>query len=297
MLNITSGDDGALFSVNASLTGVAVYLDHFAIMDLAEGDVSRRQRFISALHSGGAELLFSVSNLVDLSGPLGHSLDAAKIFLDEIGAHWFPVELDPNIVVKRERDGIGPAHNCLSERFLKDFLADRIRKNSGPIIVLSADSFRLGAVLEWIAPQRDSLRKSLADLDEALIKRIDGYRDEFKRDPAWLDRAFPALPSHPSHPATFAYLNLVRTLIVEASQGRKLKKGDGMDFCHTVIACGCASAVMLDKHWKRRVETFPQPNHIAPIYYGPNLDNLVSDLYACTVQNAALQRANAANPG
>ena len=112
-----------MFSVNASLTGVAVYLDHFAIMDLAEGDVSRRQRFISALHSGGAELLFSVSNLVDLSGPLGHSLDAAKIFLDEIGAHWFPVELDPNIVVKRERDGIGPAHNCLSERFLKDFLA------------------------------------------------------------------------------------------------------------------------------------------------------------------------------
>jgi hypothetical protein len=88
-------------------------------------------------------------------------------------------------------------------------------------------------------------------------------------------------------PATFAYINLVRTLIVEAAQGRKLKKGDGLDFCHAVIACGCASAAMLDKHWKRRVEALPTPNRIAPVYYGPNLDALVSDLHACTVENPA----------
>jgi hypothetical protein len=49
------------FKFNASLTGLAVYLDNFAIIDIAKGDPLRRQRFISALHSG-AELLFSVSN-------------------------------------------------------------------------------------------------------------------------------------------------------------------------------------------------------------------------------------------
>jgi len=38
-----------MFTVNASLTGAAVYLDNFAIMDLAEGDVERRQQFIAAL--------------------------------------------------------------------------------------------------------------------------------------------------------------------------------------------------------------------------------------------------------
>jgi hypothetical protein len=99
MLNVVSNHNGEPFSVNASLDGVAVYLDNFAIMDLAEKDASRRKQFISALHSG-AELLFSVSNLVDLTGPLGASRDAVQSFLDEVGAHWFPVEIEPAIVME-----------------------------------------------------------------------------------------------------------------------------------------------------------------------------------------------------
>ena len=102
-----------MFTVNARLTGAAVYLDNFAIMDLAEGDVERRQQFIAALQSGLVDLLFSASNVVDLSGPLGKSRDAAKILLDEVGPHWFPVELDPAIVVDREKKGIIPAFSCL----------------------------------------------------------------------------------------------------------------------------------------------------------------------------------------
>jgi hypothetical protein len=285
MLNLISSHDGAMFTVNASLTGAAVYLDNFAIMDLAEGDVERRQQFIAALQSGPVDLLFSASNVVDLSGPLGKSRDAAKILLDEVGPHWFPVELDPAIVVDREKKGIIPAFSCLSERLLRDLFADRLKAQSGKIIVVSSDLFGLGAVLEWISPQRDSLRDGIVKLDDALIEKIDGYCIEFARDPGWLDRSFPAVAYTPSRPATFAYINLVRHLIVEPAKGRKIRKGDGLDFCHTVIACGCASAAMLDKHWKQRVEAFPQPNNIAPIYYGPNLDQLVSDLYARTIEN------------
>ena len=284
MLRITSGRDGDV-SVNATLVGTAVYLDNFAIMDLADGDVTRRHQFVAALHSG-AELLFSVSNLVDLTGPLGASLDAVKILLDEIGPHWFPVELNATTVVEREMNGATPIRNCVSERLARDFLSDRLRASSGKLIDCSPDIFRLGAVLEWIAPQRDSIRKGLVDLDDALIKRIDGYRATFERDPEWLDQTFPVAQSNPARPATFAYFSLVRNLIVEAAKGRKIKKGDGLDFCHTVVACGCASVAMLDKHWKRRVELFPRPNHMPPIYYAPELDKLVSDLYICTVQNA-----------
>jgi hypothetical protein len=284
MLNFISGNDGAMFTVNASLTGVAVYLDHFAIMDLAEGDIGRRQRFIAALQSGRAELLFSASNVVDLSGPLGASLDAAKMLLDEVGPHWFPVELDPMIVVEREKKGMIPAFSCVSERLLRDLFANRLRAQSGNIIVVSSDLFRLGAVLEWIGPQRDSLREGILELDDALIKRIEGYCASFVIDPTWLDRSFPLVRFNPLKPATFAYINLVRTLVVETAEGRKLKKGDGLDFCHAVVACGCASAAMLDKHWKRRVETFPQPNRIPPIYYGRDLDKFVDDLHTGTVQ-------------
>lgn len=106
MLNFTSGDDCA-FQLQASLTGSAIYLDNFAIMDIAEGDPTRRRKFIEVLESGRAELLFSASNVADLSGPQGASLKATQTLLDAIGPHWFPVELDPMIVIKREEKGSG----------------------------------------------------------------------------------------------------------------------------------------------------------------------------------------------
>jgi hypothetical protein len=69
----------------------------------------------------------------------------------------------------------------------------------------------------------------------------------------------------------------VRTLIVE-SKAFKLKKGDGVDFCHAVIASAFASFATLDRHWKRRVEALAKPNGLARIYYAPQLDNMVSDI-------------------
>jgi hypothetical protein len=176
MLNVVSGENGTIFSVNASLTGIAVYLDNFAIMDLAEGSTSRRERFLAAIQSGRSGLLFSISNVVDLTGPQGASLDAVRTFLDEIGPHWFPVELDPAIVVERERNGAVPAMTCLSERFLRDYFADRLRTYSGTVIDLSPNFFRLGHVLDWIEHQRESIRHGMAELDAALIKKIQGCR-------------------------------------------------------------------------------------------------------------------------
>ena len=279
-----SGEGGIPFSVNAALGGLAVYLDNFAIMDLAEGDRERRERFLASIHSG-AELLLSVSNVVDLSGPQGASLDATRRFLDEIGPHWFPVELDPNLVIRKEENGVGPAMNCLSERFLRDFIANRIRAREGQIVNLSADFFRLGGILEWIAPQRESLRAGMQSLDEALSRRIEGYVERARSNPEWLDNAFPATPDNPARPATFAYQNLVRNLVTETSAGRRIRRGDGLDFCHAVVACGCASVAMLDTEWKRRVSLLPKPNNAPPIYSGPELDRLVSDLYCNTVLN------------
>jgi hypothetical protein len=56
-----------------------------------------------------------------------------------------------------------------------------------------------------------------------------------------------------------------------------LKKGDGSDFCHAVMASAFATAATLDKHWKRRVEGLPKPNQLARIYYQPELDKMVAD--------------------
>ncbi len=279
MITATSSIDGPPVRFNATVSGLAIYLDNFSLIDLAKGDPSRRKRFVDALRSG-ADLLFSVTNAVELTGPQGRSLDAVRTFLDEVGARWFPVELDAFEVVKRERSGASAAESCLSKQFIKDYFAAQLvdcLPNSGKVIDLSQDSIRLGAVLDWVGPQRKSIREGAADLDNALINRIRGYRTEFERNPRWLDQKFPILPFQPSIPATFTYVNLVRTLIVEA-KAHQLKKGDGSDFCHAVMASAFASVATLDRQWKRRVESLPKPNGLAHIYYQPELDKMVTDI-------------------
>jgi hypothetical protein len=74
----------------------------------------------------------------------------------------------------------------------------------------------------------------------------------------------------------FAYVNLVRMLIVEA-RGYRLMPGDGMDFCQAVIASAYSSVAALDKHWKRRIDALP-PNGLAKVYCSPHLDEMVDEI-------------------
>jgi hypothetical protein len=278
MMTAKVGIDHPL-NVQASLIGVAVYLDNFALLAFAKGDPERRRRLIAAFHAG-ADLGFSVTNAAELVGPQGRSLDQLRMFLDEIGAHWFPLELSAHRVVTRELGGATPGDSCIAEDFMKQYFAARTKgytPGSGKIISMSDAFFSLGAVLDWLVPERDPILANAAKFDDVLIQRIDAYRKEFERDPRWLDEHFPSLPFNPSKPATFTYTNLVRTLVLEAKQ-YKLKKGDGRDFSHAVMGSAFASVATLDKQWKRRIESLPKPNQLARIYYEPELDRMVSDI-------------------
>src|ERR1700722_19161942 len=114
-------------SLETSVNGVAIYLDNWAIGDLAEGDSSRRERFVEALHTGRADLLFSVTNAAELAGPQGKSRADVRAFLDAIGPHWFPVELDTRKVLEREQSGASPGQSCISKEFLVDFMSSQMR--------------------------------------------------------------------------------------------------------------------------------------------------------------------------
>jgi hypothetical protein len=285
MIRATASLEGPLFSFNATVSGLAVYLDNWAVIELARGDPSRRRRFVETLRSGG-DLLFSVTNAAELSGPQGNSANIVRNFLNEIGPHWFPVELDPFEVVKREQNGDTSAGHCICKRFMKDYFADQFRDctpASGRIIDLSQDALRLGPVMDWVGPQRDSIRQGSADFDDALIKRIIGYRAEYLKNNGWLDETFPILSFRADMPATFGYISLIRTLILESTQGYQLKKGDGLDFCHAVMASAFASVAALDKHWQRRIGSLPKPNGLAPIYSGLELDKMVMDIESSVI--------------
>jgi len=264
-------------TLNASVSGPVVYLDNWAFINLAKGDQSRRRRFLDAIRSG-VDLLFSATNAAELSGPQGRSAEAVKAFLDEIGPRWFPAKLDPTEVIKGELRGESPGTVCVDQNFLKSYVADLMRNytpGSGKVICLSDDFFRLGPILDRLGPQRESLSKTSAQFDELLKSERAAVRGTFKRDPELLDRKFPRIPFNPARPAFFVYMNMLRILAVEASS---LKKGDGLDFCHAVMACAFASFATLDKRWKHRVASLPTPNRLARIYCPSELDQMAVDI-------------------
>lgn len=275
MLRVTATSDGPVFTLNATAAGVVIYLDNWAICDLAEGEPSRRRRFLECV-SSGAELLFSVANAAELSGPQGKSADSVRAFLDEIGPRWLPAELSPLDVVRRELQN-RHSDACLSESFLKSYTVHLMRDftpASGRVINLGGDFFRLGAVLDWVGPQRESIREDSAKFDELMTAKLAEGARRFRQDPQRGEH-FPLLPFHPKRPAQFACMNLLRTFM---EQSTVFAKGDGMDFCHAVMASAYASFATLDKKWKARIETLPKPNGLARIYSPPQLSELVNDL-------------------
>jgi hypothetical protein len=206
----------SILDLFASVRGVAVFLDQWAINDLARRDPVRRRRFVAAVRRG-ADLLFSITNAAELTGPQGHSWAQMRAFLDDLGPCWFPVELDPFEVTKRERRGLPAANCCFCDRFVKDYLsAHWARVPVSRIIGVSEDTFALGHLMDWLAPQRASIARGEKALDAALINRINVYRTEHEADPTWLDQKFPVIAFHANIAATFTYVNLVRLLVLEA---------------------------------------------------------------------------------
>jgi hypothetical protein len=235
----------------------------------------RRRRFLAAINRG-AELLFSVANAAELAGFQEGSFREVRAFLEEVGPRWFPAELDPLVVVKRELSGKRPEESCFSDNFMRDYL--RYRSGNKPLKQnISPEFFSLGPIMDWLAPQRDSIANGKADLDAKLIRNIKGHRAKYDADPRWLEAAFRALPAYGYSSAAFAYNSLIRTLILEI-KGYHLKRNDGIDFCHAVIASAFTSFATLDKSWKRRVESLPKPNKLARIYYAQELDMMVADI-------------------
>jgi hypothetical protein len=283
MIKAVCGTGGAP-TLEASVNGIPIYLDNFAIKALAKGDISVRQRFVAALHNG-ADLLFSIANGVEISGPQGASSFAIKTFLDELGPHWCPVDFNPFVVMEHEKAGLDPSRCCLAEELLRAYFSNRTSEDlpgSGKVIDLSEQFFRLGLFVDWLSPQRDHFLERSRAFDSELSTSVSELRVKHKRNPGWLDRVMPPPQFHPRMAGTFAFNCLMRDLIRDP--GFQMKKGDGMDFCHAVMASSFAVFGALDKHWKRRVENFPKPNRGSRIYYEAELGLMVADIEASLEQ-------------
>jgi hypothetical protein len=281
LLRATTSESAPL-EIEATVKGVAVYLDTHSYIQL-ERNALLRHRFIATTRRG-ADVLFSLANAIELTGTQGESIDSMKKFLDELGEHWFPLEMNPEIVIKREQDGKTPPESCVAEEFLRRYIM--IRRADSPekkLLDLSGNFFRLSLLLEgWVEPHRNSIRSGIQRRDARMIAFINDCRQMYRRDLKWLDENLPESQFDPSYPATFVYFNLIRQLVL--NRGDNLKRGDGIDFCHAVIGAAFSSVMTLDKRWKRRIETLPQPNGVARIYSPDELGLLIEHIEVAVEQ-------------
>ena len=263
-----------------------VYLDNWAIIELAVGDASRQDRFLKALTRGG-ELLFSWTNAAELWGPQGYSAAQIREFLGAIGAYWIPLEANPFTVARRECEGMSRERTAISATFIKAYFAQRAFEMSSEgkaVIDLSEGFFSLEAVVDWAQKKRDSTRADLQRLDDSLS----GLVGHYQKNVDLMDNEFPPIPYDHQRPASFALAHLVRNLVTDA----KVEKGDGADLCHAVLGTAYGSVATLDKRWKRRVECLPKPNELARIFYKPQLDELVGTLEALVARSDSRTRGS-----
>jgi hypothetical protein len=263
--------------VECKTRGIAVYLDNFAFIDFALYKPALGKRFIEVVRSG-ADVLFSVTNLVELGELQGNSLEKIRSFLADIKNCWFPAELDVIEIAKREKAGWGDK-TFISQQFVRDFFAFKIRQIQSPtsslIVVPGEESFSLEGFLDWATPQRDSLREGKAQMDAVLKKVVEESRKKYEQNPTWLDTKYPILPFNKDFRGSFVCGRLLRGLILE-SKSHALKPGDGIDLSHAVIAAGFSSGGTLDTGWKRRIDNIAGPHELAPIYTSNELDEFVT---------------------
>jgi len=281
LITITSTADAPL-RFDLRVAGVAAYLDNFAILEFAKPyQAIRRERFVKALVKANGSLLISVTNCVELAALQGRSAASVRSFLNELGVHWVPVELDPRKVMAREAQG-RTENACLAVDLMHAFFQDRTAELFAPktIVDLSPESFcQLGAIMDWMGERREKMTQNAEALDKILFEVIQNLRAKYDADPKSIDHHLPPIPWDQRLPATFVWTHINRGLVREA-KGYRLKKGDGRDLCHAVVGAAYGSFAALDKHWKRRIEALPKPNALAKIYYAPELDQLVADLEA-----------------
>jgi hypothetical protein len=274
--------DGGKLQVVARLSGVAAYLDNWAIIELANGPAARRRQFVSALRRCGS-LLFSFTNALELAEVERGPGERVREFLDEIGPNWIPLALNPWTVADRETTGDNAMTPCISRSFIEAFFRDRLYELSpggSKIVDMSADTFfALRSVMNWTNAQKESIRRNSEEIDELLIEQASQNFKAYKTDASMLDSRLPPVPYARNAPARFALMQLLRKLAVEAKTFQ-LKRGDGRDLCHAVLGSAYGSFAALDRHWKRRVDALPTPNQLARIYSPTELDTLVTEIDA-----------------
>ena len=245
--SVAKASDKVTFRV--TVRRVAVYFDNFAIIAFAKERGPLRDRFIAALQNG-ADLLFSGANASEIVGPTQQtSQDAIREFFDGVGPYWTPVEMDVVEVMNREACG-GGRESCVANLLLQQFFAGRniVLHGEQRLDLVPPEFLNLGHFLDWLIPQRDEIRKSLAKYDAILGDRLSRDSSRVRAEQAEIrsDHAAADLPRLNSGRIMLDWTNSTvgtgrSSLSVETRRQRRL--GSCTDGCFICAVCHARQAV------------------------------------------------------
>lgn len=240
-----STDDHTPLRVDQWCEAPTIYLDHWAIRKLSENEVLG-SRFLNAVRARNGTVALSWLNLVEFSRVSDNGqVRAAGEMVHNLFPNLFFMEINPFTVIENENkllagDDPFPPHGD-KELLRAFFLLDQTTTCPYDAVQLfqiaqeSARSGRFDSLVDTVVERTTALRDSL-DHDEVLQRLL--------RKPA---------KTSPIQAGTRDILReTVRQILLD--DGAPIRRNDAIDLMHTIVPVSYCDIVLLDGHWRDRVE-------------------------------------------
>lgn len=182
----------------------------------------------------GGALLISVANIIELGRKEGEPLKKLKSFFENLGEHWFPLEVNPLLVIEREIDNKGAP----------PYFDQQLITNYYPYI--HEQSHSLSKVIDLISGERDRFDKCLARAHQFSVDLTQVRKLFQEKHPSINPDAYLVLHYDSANPTSYSYNGLMRASI----EGKlSLTGNDVVDIWHASTSLVYADIVVLDRRW------------------------------------------------
>ena len=236
-----------------------IYLDHCALRHLSDSHLSR-SKIIGVFRKKGT-LLFSWTNVLEVSENSGASLKAIQSFLSEIGEHWFPIEWNAFEVIRREESFTSGNNNpCLASGFLEAYYP---YISDGPLSLSTVCDLTQDSEINSVC------RQHLECVKEETRKTLIYWRSE--------DQKNGDVPKHfdPNCPTVYMVEGF-RQLIQKETFN--IHENDAIDFLHATVPIAYGDFVLLDKHWADLVQKLKLPPDRVKVYSLKHVEEFLENL-------------------
>lgn len=253
MISVTETDDS--YQITSGIRRPSIYLDHWALRSFSSNPIPR-DRFFRFFETRGT-LLFSWANVLEISGNTGDSADQIRCFLADLGEQWFPIEINPFTVIRREIQYVpGNDNPCFAVGLLNAYYP-----------YIHGGRLSLSTIVDLTRHEQVKLtvQESIQRLTAEMHQTFDTARHKWRGNKTGRGHNFPNSGFSADRPAEFVCKGLMRLVVKE---NFNITANDVLDFCHATVSVAYGDLVLLDKRWVDLARKLKMPSGHVRVY-GP----------------------------